>query len=414
MVGLGGNAVLRRAARPALGAFAALAINDAAVARARAEELQHLLGRLGLGHDAIGEVGPVEAGDEAARLAQLQLLDDVRAHALGGGGGQRHHRARRERASRSSASWRYSGPEIVAPFADAMRLVHGDQVHVPALQIVQETRRASAAPARHRAGGIRPGAGRAGAAAIRRRPREELRKVAAMPAACSASTWSFISAIRARPRPSGPAGAARAIGSRAICRRRWAAARTHPCPPGVADDFPLQRPKRGEAEISLQQPQPGFFGGIHQAAVKHKPAMKASGVIAGARWGCCSCRLWPGRIELGGALPDRDRLAHCAGLVWRLWHRYADAPSADTFPAYFDVGNAAFGLLVRAFRSWDAHHEQRVLGSFGGFAQGLGEGEVRLKRAGRQVGCSVQLPGVGNPFVDQDEARAVLVEDLFE
>ena len=71
---------------------------------------------------------------------------------------------------------------------------------------------------------------------------------------------------------------------------------------------------------------------------------------------------------------------------------------------------ASLGLLVRAFRGGNAHDEQRVLGSLGRFAQRLGEGKVRLKRAGRQVGRGVQLASVGNPFVDQDETRAVLVE----
>ena len=33
------------------------------------------------------------------------------------------------------------GTEIVAPFADAMRLVNGDEPHVPALQIGQESRK---------------------------------------------------------------------------------------------------------------------------------------------------------------------------------------------------------------------------------------------------------------------------------
>ena len=52
---------------------------------------------------------------------------------------------------------------------------------------------------------------------------------------------------------------------------------------------------------------------------------------------------------------------------------------AATFAADFDVGDAALGLLVRAFRSRNAHDEQRVLGGLGRFAQCLGEGEVRLE-----------------------------------
>ena len=121
-----------------LGAFAALTINNSALARARAEKINDLAGRLGLHHHAISQIGPVEAGDKAARLAQMQLLDNVLAHPGGGGGGQGHHRhAGKERAQLGKLP--VFGPEIVAPFADAMGLVHGDQIDVPTLEILQET-----------------------------------------------------------------------------------------------------------------------------------------------------------------------------------------------------------------------------------------------------------------------------------
>src|SRR6202034_2010092 len=60
---------------------------------------------------------------------------------------------------------------------------------------------------------------------------------------------------------------------------------------------------------------------------------------------------------------------------------------AAAFPADLGVGHAALGLLVWAVRSRDTYHEQRALGRLSRFAQGLGEGEVRLKRAGRQICC---------------------------
>ena len=44
--------------------------------------------------------------------------------------------------------------------------------------------------------------------------------------------------------------------------------------------------------------------------------------------------------------------------------------------------------------------------------QRLGEGELRLEAAGRQVALVVQLARIGHPLVDQDQARAVVVEQL--
>ena len=76
-----------------------------------------------------------------------------------------------------------------------MRLVHGDAAGRSSAANLRENRTASAAPARRRAGGYSP------LCRPRRRFRdssaasEEFRNVAGMPPACSASTWSFISAI---------------------------------------------------------------------------------------------------------------------------------------------------------------------------------------------------------------------------
>ena len=56
----------------------------------------------------------------------MQLLDDVDAHALGRRGGQRHD-GHVGNCSRSVASCAVFRPEIVAPFADAMRFVDREQ-----------------------------------------------------------------------------------------------------------------------------------------------------------------------------------------------------------------------------------------------------------------------------------------------
>ena len=55
---------------------------------------------------------------------------------------------------------------------------------------------------------------------------------------------------------------------------------------------------------------------------------------------------------------------------------------------------------------------RQLLGELGRLGQRLGEGELRLEGAGRQVALVVELAGVGDPLVDQDQARAVRVEQL--
>ena len=139
MIRPGFHAVPVQTQRHALGGFARLAINNAAFLRSRADKFQHLVIRFVFGQHAVGEVRTVEAGDIAARLAQLEQLDDVGAHAFGGGGGKRHHRrfGKKLPQLRELAVFR---TEIVSPFADAMRLVHGQQTHVPTLQIRKHAR----------------------------------------------------------------------------------------------------------------------------------------------------------------------------------------------------------------------------------------------------------------------------------
>ena len=110
----------------ALGGGAAGAVDDAALVLARPDELQDLLQRLVLRHDAVGEIGAVEARDEHRRIAQLAGAVTMSARdALGRGGGQRHDRHVREAAAqpRELAVFR---TEIVAPLGDAVRLVDRD------------------------------------------------------------------------------------------------------------------------------------------------------------------------------------------------------------------------------------------------------------------------------------------------
>jgi hypothetical protein len=61
---------------------------------------------------------------------------------------------------------------------------------------------------------------------------------------------------------------------------------------------------------------------------------------------------------------------------------------------------------------WQADDQQALARQLGRLGEGLGKGELGLKAACRQVAVVVQLAGIGHPFVDQDQARAVLVHQL--
>ena len=100
---------------------------------------------------------------------------------------------------------------------------------------------------------------------------------------------------------------------------------------------------------------------------------------------------------------------HAADGVFQPRQGFAAPLTAD-----FDVRHAPFGFLVRAFGSWNTHDQQRVLGRLCRFTQRLGEGEVRLERSGGQIRRGVQLAGIGDPFVDQDQAGAILVEEFLQ
>ena len=84
---------------------------------------------------------------------------------------------------------------------------------------------------------------------------------------------------------------------------------------------------------------------------------------------------------------------------------------AAALTAHLDV----VGLRVRGIgsvRCREADDEQAVAGQLRGFGERLGEGELRLEAAGRQVALVVKLARVGDPLVDQDQARPVVDEEL--
>ena len=152
--------------------------------------------------DGVADVRPVEAGDEERASSQLQPLDDVGARVVVGGGGQRQPRHAGE-ALVQHAQAQVLLAEVVAPLADAMRLVDGEQAEQPALvqriQHRQEARRQDALgrrvqqhqPARAAARARWPSASVACRACCSGR-------LACTPSSSSAPTWSCISAISGR------------------------------------------------------------------------------------------------------------------------------------------------------------------------------------------------------------------------
>ena len=86
------------------------------------------------------------------------------------------------------------------------------------------------------------------------------------------------------------------------------------------------------------------------------------------------------------------------------------APPGPFMPADLDVGRAPLDLLRRRRRRRrrDGDHEHRARHRLDGLGERLRERELGVERAAVQVVAAVQLPRVGDPLVDQDQARRVL------
>ena len=93
----------------------------------RREHAKDLLAKVGTPQHTVGQVRAVEPADQHDRIAQPQLGDDVAAHALGGGRGECVHRDAGEFVA-EAAELAVLGAEVVAPLADAVRLVDGDEL----------------------------------------------------------------------------------------------------------------------------------------------------------------------------------------------------------------------------------------------------------------------------------------------
>ena len=136
MIGDGVEPFLLQESRDLVGELARQAIDDARLALLVGEERQQLLRPMGLVRDAEAQVRPVEAVDDDAAVASEQLLRDVRARRLVGGRGEGGDVRRREQFLQPGQLLIFR-PEARAPFGDAMRLVHHEQMGVEPVQRAQ-------------------------------------------------------------------------------------------------------------------------------------------------------------------------------------------------------------------------------------------------------------------------------------
>ena len=92
----------------------------------RAQQVQQLPARLVLQHDPVGDVWPVEAGDEVARATQVEPGGDLGPGGVGrrrGQGDPRHVRP----PLVQRGQFEVIGPEVVPPLGHAVRLVDREQ-----------------------------------------------------------------------------------------------------------------------------------------------------------------------------------------------------------------------------------------------------------------------------------------------
>ncbi|GAB1411428.1 hypothetical protein MASR1M97_01640 [Candidatus Desulfobacillus denitrificans] len=127
VVGQGAEALAAEEGRRLLDLAPRQAVHDAGLAGMfGAQEGQQLGAGVGLLDDLVADVGTVEAGDEDARAAKLQVGDDFLACRLVGGGGERDARHLGP-ALVQEAELEVLRAEVVAPLRDAVRLVDGEE-----------------------------------------------------------------------------------------------------------------------------------------------------------------------------------------------------------------------------------------------------------------------------------------------
>ena len=126
VVGGGVHAVGAELAGDLLGALAREAVDDAGLAGVAGEELRELVQRLALVDHGVADVGPVEPGDVDGGVAQ----PEPRAHVvacLGVGRRRAGHDGHAGEQAAQLPELDVLGAEVVAPLADAVRLVDGEE-----------------------------------------------------------------------------------------------------------------------------------------------------------------------------------------------------------------------------------------------------------------------------------------------
>ncbi len=102
------------------------AVHDAALAAVLLDEADDLALDVLLRADLVVEVGPIEAGLVHLGVGDVEVLEDVLLHLLGGRGGERDHRHSLDLIE-DGAQAAVLGAEVVAPLADAVGLVDGEE-----------------------------------------------------------------------------------------------------------------------------------------------------------------------------------------------------------------------------------------------------------------------------------------------
>ena len=137
------EAFLAQLLRERVDVAAAHAVDDPGLPLVPLQHRQHLRPLVVARQHAVGEVGAVEVADEHERVAQGELLGDVAPHLLRRRGRIRVHRGLGELLVQH-AELPVLGPEVVAPVADAVRLVDGERAHLRLAQERAESRHGQA------------------------------------------------------------------------------------------------------------------------------------------------------------------------------------------------------------------------------------------------------------------------------
>ena len=88
------------------------------------QQADHVFLHIGLGLNAIEEVGSIERGCKRCRIVDIQILENIR-HDFGGGGRRQSHDGPALYRLNSLTQLTVFRPEIMPPFRDAVGFVDG-------------------------------------------------------------------------------------------------------------------------------------------------------------------------------------------------------------------------------------------------------------------------------------------------